>query len=393
MFDYIIIGKGLIGSAAAKYLSLESKSVVIIGPDEPVHDVNSAQVYASHYDQGRVQRMIGIDPVWTLLNTQSVSAYAQLEKESGIKFHYPVGCLYVYPEGKDDYLEKLPQQAKQFNVPYDHFDNGEAIHKALPDFVFPARSNGMLESGPSGHINPLQLIKAQLTIFEKNGGKIFKDTVTSVSKVDNCYQIQTAAGEKMLANKVLITAGAFSNFLDLTPKKLDLELESETVLLARVDKKEAERLSALPSLLYELDNPTLNGIYSVRPVLYPDGHFYLKMGCNLATDIPFRSLEEIQQWFRNGDSDSNLDVLKNALFTIMPNLNATEFLTKRCVISRTRHRKTYIGEIEKGMYIAAGGNGYCAMCSDALGRISSHLVRKEILPSEYLASSFEPIFV
>ena len=35
MFDYIVIGKGLMGSAAARYLSQSGAKVGIIGPDEP----------------------------------------------------------------------------------------------------------------------------------------------------------------------------------------------------------------------------------------------------------------------------------------------------------------------------------------------------------------------
>ena len=35
MFEYIVIGKGLIGSAAARYLSENSSRVALIGPDEP----------------------------------------------------------------------------------------------------------------------------------------------------------------------------------------------------------------------------------------------------------------------------------------------------------------------------------------------------------------------
>src|SRR5665647_3105196 len=97
IFDCIVIGKGLIGSAAAKYLSYSKKNVAVIGPDEHP-DVNKAIVFSSHYDQGRVQRIIGVDPVWTLLNLQSANQYKFIEEESGISFHSKVGCLYVNPE-------------------------------------------------------------------------------------------------------------------------------------------------------------------------------------------------------------------------------------------------------------------------------------------------------
>src|SRR6185437_910751 len=167
IFDYIVIGKGLIGSAAARYLIHSQKNVMVIGPDEHFH-INEAIVFSSHYDQGRVQRIIGIDDVWTLLNLQSSAQYNFLEKESGIAFHSGVGCLYVNPAGVDSYLEQVEKQANYFKLKYNFFEDGEAIHKTFGDFSFPASSVAMFENSPSGYINPRLLIKAQLNLFRKN---------------------------------------------------------------------------------------------------------------------------------------------------------------------------------------------------------------------------------
>ncbi len=394
MFDCIVIGKGLIGSAAAKYLKDSFERVAIIGPDEPLHDLNSARVFASHYDQARVQRVMGVDPIWTRLNQQSAARYARLEKESGLSFHYPVGCLYVSPHGKDEYLKKLPEQANQFRLPYQFFENADLIHKAFSDYTFPPNSFGMLEPAPSGHINPMQLILAQLAVFTNGGGEVFKDTVLNIDSTDNIFKIKTENGLEFSSSKVLVTAGAFSNFNNLLPRPLDLELESETVLLALVSEEEAQRLSNLPSLLYELDTSEVEGIYLVRPVQYPDGQYYLKMGCNLSTDITFTRLEEIQDWFRKGDSASNEKVLIYALHTIMPTLKTTGYTTKKCIVSRTKHGHCYIGPTtQKNLYVAAGGNGYSAMCSDALGQVAAHYALHENVPPEYSAKSFEPIVI
>ena len=50
IYDCIVIGKGLIGSAAAKYLSQSQKKVAVLGPDE-TRDINDAIVFSSHYDE------------------------------------------------------------------------------------------------------------------------------------------------------------------------------------------------------------------------------------------------------------------------------------------------------------------------------------------------------
>jgi len=72
IYDVIVVGKGLVGTATAKYVSMTHGSVAIVGPDEPV-DYQKAIVFASHYDQARVQRVIGKDEVWTRLNLDSVA--------------------------------------------------------------------------------------------------------------------------------------------------------------------------------------------------------------------------------------------------------------------------------------------------------------------------------
>lgn len=393
VYDCIVIGKGLVGSAAAKYLKQSLNKVAIVGPDEPVENIGQATVFASHYDQSRVQRVIGVDPIWTRLNKQSVVRYPKLEKESGIQFHYPVGCLYVSPNGKDEYLRALPEQANQFRLPYNFLESGDLIRKSFPEFTFPDASFGMLEQEPSGYINPRQLIKAQLKMFAKSGGVINTNTVVNIVQTSSGVQIITNEGYSYNSKKVLIAAGAFSNFSGLMQRPVYLELESETVLLAEVEEAEAQRLSKLPALLYEIETELLNGIYLVRPTLYPNGKYYLKIGCNLAQDLNFNSLDKIQNWFRNGDSDSNIPVMKKVLHSIMPNLKVISYSTKRCIVTRTKHRHYYIGNTDRpNVYIATGGNGFSAMCSDELGRVTSHFAQHELMPEGYSKKSFIPIY-
>lgn len=390
-FDTIVVGKGLIGAAAAKYLALTGQRIAVIGADEPA-DVHSATVYASHYDQGRVQRIVGRDEVWTRLNTESASVYPQLQSETGIDFHYPVGCLYVTLHQDDAYLNMLPQQAAQFGFSYQLYADGVAVNHAYPDFVFPHEARANFEAPPSGHINPRKLIEAQLSVAATHKATVISGTVTKVYKANGLVYVETQAGETYKAGKVLLAPGAFANFLGLLNRPLALQLKSETVLLARVSEAEAERLAQLPSLLYEIETSLLEEIYLIRPLQYPDGNWYLKMGSNLTADQRFDTLSEIQQWFRNGDSDANLAVQKEALELLMPGLQVLDYVTKRCIITYTQHRKQYIGQAEEDIYVATGGNGYSAMCSDAVGRLAVHNVVYNYLPEPYNAHDFRLVW-
>jgi glycine/D-amino acid oxidase-like deaminating enzyme len=393
LYDIIVIGKGLIGSATARHLSMTQQSIAIIGPDEP-EDINQAVVFSSHYDSGRVQRLVGQTDAMTKLNVASVNQYPVLAHLSGIPFHTGIGCLYVNPVGTDDYLMQAKRRAHQFGIETKFFASSDELQQSFPEFVFPIEAMGMFEPAPAGHISPPNLITAQLHVFKKNGGTIFNDTVNGVTVNNRRIEITTYQGNIFQAKKVVIAAGAFSNFSNLLPRKLDLVLKSETVLLARLSKGEAERLSTLPSLLYEIDTDDVEGIYLTQPIRYPDGHNYLKMGCNLPDDIFFGDdLTTIQKWFRSGDSAAQIKNMREALQLIMPGMKVDDCITKRCILPRTqKHKNPYIGQIDEQLFVTAG-NGWSAMCSDGVGMVMTSLVVHGKFPDGFEAAEYEPVFL
>ncbi|MBL0335038.1 MAG: FAD-binding oxidoreductase [Chitinophagaceae bacterium] len=390
--DVLVVGKGLIGSAAAKYLSATGKKVIITGPDEP-DDYEQAAIFSSHYDQARVQRLIGKDEAWTRLNVESANAYPFIEKESGIRFHTPVGCLYVNPHQRDEYLQHAPALATQYKTSPVYFDKTENLRTAFPDFQFPQEANGMFEPGPSGYINPRLLLKAQLHLFREKGGMESSQTIQSLSEDNGVYTAVADDGTLFHASSVVLAPGSFANFFPLSPRKPAMQAKSEVVLLARLSEDEIERLKNLPSLLYEINTPELDGIYLLPPVEYPDGETYLKLGCNMPEDIYFNTLEEVQDWFRHGDSEALAGKIRQALYTLMPALEADSFITKRCIISRTEHGRPYIGSMDgKGLYFAGGCNGYSAMCSEAIGLVTASVLHENKFPDGYQADWFKIMY-
>ncbi len=391
-FDTVIIGGGLIGSAAAQHLGRAGELVALVGPDEPA-DAGSAVVFASHYDSGRVQRRVGHNDAMTRLNLLALEHYDWLQQESGIPFHGGAGCLYVDPVGRNPYLDEAPGRAARFGVDVEVYQEARALATAFPEMRFPAASRGLYEATPSGHIDPRRLVKAQLRIVERGGGLVVRDVVERLVHRAAGIEVHTREGKAFHGRKVLLSMGAFSRTSGLTRRRLALTIKSETVLLARVSREEARRLESMPSLLYDIDVPALEGIYAVAPVRYPDGHFYLKMGCNLPEDRYFEhELSHIQEWFRSGDSDAHLEKMREALATIMPHARFDGFLTKRCILTRTAsHGNPYIGQVDKDLYVAIG-NGWSAMCSDGIGRVAAHLMREGAFPDGFRAVDFEPVF-
>jgi glycine/D-amino acid oxidase-like deaminating enzyme len=379
-FKCLIIGKGLVGSAAARHLSRHMGEIAIIGPDEPSQTAEPL-VHAAHYDQARVQRLIGWDEMWTTLNRESLKQYEGLAATTGMDFHQGVGCLYVDPYGGDAYLERARLMIATGMANARMFGSGTELKQEFPDFRFPPASIGMYEPSPSGHINPRLLVRAQLVAAERQGTTILRETVIGLEERKGLFTAVTREGNRYSASQVLVATGSFANHLDILPRKLHLKSKGETVLLVRTDGSTTNALAGLPSLLYEMNEPGMEGIYLLPPVAYPDGNSYLKIGCNFPEDPVFEHLEQIRDWFIEGDSDRFAPRLIRALSTLMPGLPIGDYMTKRCIVSYTPDRRPFIGEAgTKGLFVAGGCNGYSAMCSDAIGRVASDLMLNGSMP-------------
>ena len=90
-----VIGRGLIGSAAARHLSKMGHDVALIGPDEPADFSRHDGVFGSHYDEGRITRRFDPEPFWVQMNCAAISRYGEISAESGVEFYREVGVLHV----------------------------------------------------------------------------------------------------------------------------------------------------------------------------------------------------------------------------------------------------------------------------------------------------------
>lgn len=384
-FDVVVIGAGLIGSAAAKYLAMSGYDVMLLGVEEG----NKEGIHASHYDQARITRFSGPDRIWSHLAARSIEAYEGIEAGSGISFHQGCGHLRCdlsadKPASSFDQvrqvLSEMPVSPKQLTA--------AESRERFPFLHFAADAQLHLEPAPAGIIAPRRLIRAQKSIAQAHGAQLVSDLALRIEQEGGTYIIYTGA-TSYKASQVLLATGAYTSLMPLTGVDLSLTVRTETVLLARVDPDEHSHLMEMPGIIWNYDHrEDVPYAYILPPVRYEDGHYYLKIGADHDRDVHANSLKDYDRYMRSEGSAVTAQMLRDVLVDLIPELAAVPVRSKPCLLTYTSKGYPLIDRLDDGVFIAAGGCGKSAKSSDMLGRLAARLIAGKSWPEPFSRQLF-----
>ncbi|KKX29271.1 FAD-dependent oxidoreductase [Rhizobium sp. LC145] len=390
-FKYIIIGRGMMGAAAARHLSQWTDGAALIGPPEPEDRLGHDGVFASHYDEARITRTFDGDLAWGTFAARSLDRYAAIEEESGIRFYTEAGCLFAGPEPKrpTDYLRRALDVSDTLGLEVEEIAPSD-LQSRFPQFSFAPHLAGFYEHRRAGHINPRALIKAQAKLAAGNGATLIDATVTSVR--DAGSHVEVICGDEIhTAEKVLVAAGAFTNFNGLLPRPVDMRVAPRTVVFYELGDREAAIFGSMPSTIVfgETDE---DHVYILPPVGYPDGRTYLKLGGDTESRS-FERLEDIVSWFHSEGDSVEREKLAAIAEKLMPALAGRPVTSAPCVASFTPSSHPYIGYTQsRRIAVLTGGNFVAAKSSDELGRLGAVLLRDGEIPESDFGSRLAPAF-
>ncbi|MEQ9335466.1 FAD-dependent oxidoreductase [Thalassobaculum sp.] len=369
MYRSIVIGRGLIGSAAARHLSELSDGIALLGPDEPADRATHTGVFASHYDEGRMTRVVDPDMAWAITARRSIDRYADLEARSGIGFFTESGYLGIGGPGAD-YIARSEAAGRELGADITRLD-AAGIRSRFPFVTVPDDADGLHEGHNAGHLSPRAMVRAQTAVARLQGTEIVADHATAVRAVPGGVEVETAGGQTLRAERVLVAAGAFTDACRLVPVDLKLRVFGRTVVLARIDDDMAADFRGMPTMGH-----AETGAYILPPIRYPDGNSYLKIGIGTTGDANLRSLEDLTAWFKGPGSEANRRDFQAFLTDLLPPLaRCRAWHTDTCAVAWTVTGLPYIDHVlDDRIAVAVGGNGKGAKSSDDWGWLAARMM-------------------
>lgn len=147
------------------------------------------------------------------------------------------------------------------------------IRTAFPFLNVPDDADGLIETGSAGYISPRGLVAAQTALAAEGGAALLRDVADTLRPVSGGIEIATMGGDTVIAEKVIVATGAFTQAWGLTQKNLNLKVYGRTVVLARIEDAMLGEFKGMPTMIHcESD------AYILPPIRYPDGYRYLKLG-------------------------------------------------------------------------------------------------------------------
>jgi len=384
--DVAVIGRGMLGSSAARHLADLGASVSLIGPGEPKkHSVHTG-VFGSHYDSGRITRILDRNPYYSKIAAASIARFRNLESLTGKYFYQDVGQITV--SGMHPYLDELTDCAILNELNHSILDD-TSLASTFPYLKFSDGMSGIYEIDTAGHINPREFISAQGEALKISGGNIIEETVKQIKYKNGDHILFCGNGSEFNCKQVLLATGAFANHFNIIPKQIAIEVAEHTVVLGEVSNNTSKILSKMPCIIYHKTDDIEGSVYIMPPIKYPDGRFWIKIGQSKG-HIMTQPNKNLIRWFQ-GNGDSVISKwLHEELSNILPNTEFVSTRTMSCVTTKSKSGFQFIDKFkDTEIYSCLVGDGQAAKSADEIGRIAANRVLFGKVPEEYNDIDFQ----
>jgi sarcosine oxidase/L-pipecolate oxidase len=357
-YDIVVVGSGMFGSSAAKYLKQQNPSLNILLAGPWNSQTNRSDFFSSHDDVSRLYRHqagansnlgeekshlltsfdfegLSESDFWSSVSSLSIQRFPEIASKSCVPFYTPVGFLAV-GHSSSPYMKGLIASAcPPLTIVHSSF---ESFHDSFPYILsstaFPSPSFAAVHVPfNAGYLNPNKLIEAQRQIFISMGGSTADSVLCSsiVQASDHVLVNLRALSpvgpllSPVKCRRALLSAGAFSATVPVFSESLGPSMSNSSILLPKtqvcalfeieeVDVKQT--LKNMPTMIFAGPTKGLKGkgedggnisleteldsAYIVPPIYYEsEMKWYLKIGHGkkLEYDIDSKDLTALSSWY------------------------------------------------------------------------------------------------
>jgi sarcosine oxidase len=203
-FDYIVLGLGGWGSAAAYWLSRRAGSDVL-----GLEQFELGHVRGESQDHSRIIRLSYHTPGYVELAKHAFRAWAELERDAGERLVLKTGGLDFAPRTSAIPLASYSDSMDAAGVPYERLDAAE-IRRRWPQFAVTDDIHGLFQP-ESGIAMAARSNAAHLRLARAHGAMLLdRVPVERLRPVDG--EIEVIAGNRAYrCHRLVIAAGAWSN--------------------------------------------------------------------------------------------------------------------------------------------------------------------------------------
>ncbi|MGH9174685.1 MAG: N-methyl-L-tryptophan oxidase, partial [Vicinamibacterales bacterium] len=203
-YEFIVVGCGGLGSAAAYWLSrMAGGEVLALEQFRIGHDNGASQ------DHSRIIRLSYHTPEYTALTPHTYTAWEEVEAESGQQLVVRTGGLDVAPAASTQLLAGYAESMRAAGIPFDTLDARETM-KRFPQWRLDDGDRALYQA-ESGLVDPRRAIQTQLALARAHGATVLDETpVREIRPTADGVDVVTDAGTFQAA-RMVVTSDAWTN--------------------------------------------------------------------------------------------------------------------------------------------------------------------------------------
>jgi sarcosine oxidase len=204
-YEFIVVGCGGIGSAAAYWLSRQ-----------PAGDVLALEQFALGHDRGgsedhsRIIRLSYHGPEYTALTPHTYEAWSEVEEESGTRLVFKTGGLDLEPvEDEPRYINQYAGAMRAAGIPHEELSAREVMER-FPQFRLDDAVQALYQKD-AGLVDAGKANATHLALARARGATILENTpARSVRVAGDGVEVETTEGT-FGGRRLIVAAGAWTN--------------------------------------------------------------------------------------------------------------------------------------------------------------------------------------